>query len=155
MADGGLGLLLQAMDTTWAHDGWHPPLTAAIEGMTAAQAAWQARPDTLTARQFVQHVAYWKEAALRTLDGQDGGEPEGGNEATFGAPGDGADEAGWQAAIDRLHRAHAALVVGAKALPAARAADPKVIGLLLGLANHDAYHGGEIVQLRKLQGAWH
>ncbi len=154
MAEERLATLVRLLDSTWSEEGWHPPMLAAVEGLSAAQAAWRAAPGALTAWQFVSHVAFWKESAARRLTGQPRLPGEDDNDATFGAPGDGADEADWRAAVARLKSAHATLRERAAGLTDTDLADPEREALVLGVATHDAYHGAEIVQLRKLQGAW-
>lgn len=149
-----MATLLRVMDQAWAVEVWHPPLSLAIEGLPAEQAAWRPNGRALTAWQFVNHVAFWKEAALRRLTGVPRTAAEDDNVATFGAPGDGRDAAAWAQALDRLHTAHAQLRAAVVDLTDADLADPSRERLLYAAASHDAYHGAEIVQLRKLQGAW-
>jgi hypothetical protein len=151
---GAKTIVLAALDNAWEREHWHPPLRAAADGMTAAEAAWQVRPGALTAWQFVRHSAFWTEVAVRRLAGEPPLAAEDDNDATFGPAGDGADEAGWRAAVERLVTVHAALRERVLALREEAFADPETVALLLGVAGHDAYHGAEIVQLRKLQGAW-
>jgi hypothetical protein len=154
MAEERVATLLWVIDGAWDEERWHPPLKRAVDGMTAAQAAWRPAPGALTAWQFVNHVAFWKEASLRKLAGLGRTEAEDDNDATFGGPGDGADEAAWQAALARLEKAQADLRGRVAAMRDADLAAGEREGLLYGTASHDIYHGAEIVQLRKLQGAW-
>lgn len=157
MAEGRIAILLRAMDRAWSDagdEGWHPPLAAAIDGMTAAEAAWQAVPGALTAWQFTRHVAFWKEVAGHRLAGRPRAATESDNDATFGAPGDGADEAGWRATVARLAAAHAGLRERVAAMRDDDLTDAERERLVLGMISHDAYHAAEIVQLRKLQGGW-
>lgn len=154
MAEERVATLLRVMDRAWDDEHWHPPLAAAMHGMSAAEAAWRPTAGALTAWQFVNHVAFWKESALRRLAGLPRLAAEDDNEQTFGAPGDGGDEAAWRAARDRLTKAQADLRERVGAMRDQDLADGEREALLYGVASHDAYHAAEIVQLRKLQGAW-
>jgi hypothetical protein len=154
MPDERVATLLRVMDRAWDDELWHPPLKHAVDGLTAAQAAWHAAPGALTAWQFVNHVAFWKESALRRLAGLGRSKAEDDNDATFGPPGEAADEAGWQATLARLEKAQEDLRGRVAAMRDGDLADRDREALLYGVASHDAYHGAEIVQLRKLQGAW-
>lgn len=147
-------VLLSALDRAWDAEGWHAPLVRAVAGMTAAQAAWQARPGSLTARQLTSHVAFWEEESLRELQGLSRRAEAEDNDATFGAPGAPADAAGWATLVARLEAAHRGLREHLASMPESAFDEPRVSFLVSGLAAHASYHGGEIVQLRKLQGAW-
>jgi hypothetical protein len=154
MAETTAALVLRAVDQAWSEENWHPPLAAAVAGLAAAQAAWRPAPGALTAWQHVNHLAFWKETVARRFAGAPRRPEEDDNDATFGPPGDPADEAGWRAAVDRLEAAHRALRAHVAAMTGTEALDDARGGMALGTAAHDAYHGAEIVQLRKLQGAW-
>ena len=71
----------------------------------------------------------------------------------------------WRAALDALDAAHARLLEAVRALPPGRWTEPvaqpqgdtpsgsiSVAGLVVGLAQHDAYHTGQVALLRKAAG---
>jgi len=131
----------------WAAEqaGWHVPLHAALDGLTAAQAAWRPAGGDHSIRQITEHLRFWKRKVIRSLEGETW-LPTPGDDATFQDPGDPADEPGWSALCADLRQAHADLK---------RVADrPGPADLLIWVATHDSYHTGQIVLLRKLQGAW-
>ncbi|REJ38054.1 MAG: hypothetical protein DIU84_01980 [Bacillota bacterium] len=79
--------------------------------------------------------------------------------ATFGEPGDPEDEAGWQQALAHLEEAHRRLERALGALTGTGLerfipGEPHTYRqMVAGLVEHDAYHAGQIVLLRRLQGA--
>jgi uncharacterized damage-inducible protein DinB len=152
-----VALLLAAMDRACEVEHWFAPLHAAVAGVTAEQALWRPAPGSHSIRALVHHLVFWKEHQLHALRG----EPATGvasNEATFGER-DAGDEEGWRALRERLLAAQAALRAEVAALDDADldrpfGSSPSLGAALLGLIGHDAYHAGQIVLLRKLQGSW-
>lgn len=139
---------------------WFASLKAALKGLKAGPAAWLPGPGMNTIRQIVNHVAFWKEIGARRLEGETIPGWQIDNDATFGEPGDPEDEAGWQQAVAGLEEAHRRLERALAALSDADLERP-IPGeqrtwaqMLAGLVEHDAYHAGQIVVLRRLQGAW-
>lgn len=160
MARDRITQLLAELDLANDREGWFAPLAHGLRGVTAAQAAWQAAPGTNTIWQTVNHLAFWKGLVARRMQGAPRSDERIDNDATFGTPGDPADEAGWQSTVAGLQAAHAALREAIAAREDADLDQPlpedrEPLGqTLLGLVGHDAYHGGQILLLRKLQGAW-
>ena len=134
---------------------WHgPSIEEALEGVDAAAAARRPLAGAHTIAEIAAHVAFWIEAASRRLEGDP---VSGGGEDDWPAPAAGED--GWRqllAALDAAHRRlHAkVLAMDDAALDGPVAgSDPTVRGLLLGILQHNAYHGGQIVLLRKAEAA--
>ena len=144
------------------HDGdpWHgSSLTALLRGVTAAQAAAHVVPHVHTVWQIVLHMTGWKQEVRRRLSGAPAGDPAGGDWPEIGE----ATPERWREALQHLDEAHAALVAAVRALPEAAlheptrdARDPATGSgvtnyvLLHGLAQHDAYHAGQIALLVKV-----
>lgn len=153
------GLLAQ-LDSNFGQEGWFASLSQAVSGVTAAQAAWVPGPGLNSIWQIVNHVTFWKEVYGNRLAGGPRLENFPGNDSTFGAPGDPTDEAGWLAAVERLQTAHAALRreiekrSDADLLLSIDNGDWTIGRHAGGLIGHDAYHGGQIILLRRLQGSW-
>jgi len=102
-------------------DAWHgSPVTAILDGITAAQAA--ARPIAAghSIWEIVLHMTGWKQEVRRRLSGAPAGEPEAGDWPGTGEPT--ADR--WRAALDRLDAAHAELLAAVRVLPESRLAEP-------------------------------
>lgn len=146
------------------HDGdpWHGPATLVLlDGVTAEQAAARPIPGAHTIWELVLHMAAWtREVARRLRDGQ-AREPEDGDWPPV------TDTSGraWAAALERLRASreelHAALaafpaehvdeIVGDERSPALGSGVSFAVHLH-GLAQHDAYHSGQVALLRKALG---
>lgn len=148
------------MDHTFGDDGWAPALDRAVDGLTAEQAAWSPGHGVNSIWQTVNHLAFWQEICARRLRGAPLTGERIDNAATFAVMGNSGDQAAWQRDLERLRAAHRALRE-AVAVLAERDLDKPLPGeatplreQLLGLNVHGGYHLGQIVLLRKLQGAW-
>jgi uncharacterized damage-inducible protein DinB len=153
-------VLLQRMDEVWERGGWTVPLGKAISGLSASQAAWRPGDDANSIWQIVRHLSFWKEIAVRNLRGLPRLPGPIVNRETFGLPGEPADQSGWQAEEERLRGLQRQLREAvanlrdealARPLPGERLPLGEV---LHGMAEHDAYHSGQIILIRRLQGAW-
>jgi len=140
---------------------WHgPALGEALAGLGAEQAVWRPVAGAHTILEIVLHAAAWiMEVASRVA----------GNPPAMPAPGDWptADtgrglEEGWEGAKVELARSRAALLAALADFPPARLAERvggerdaplgtgvSFAGMLHGLAQHNAYHAGQIVLLKK------
>lgn len=137
---------------------WHgPALAEALAGVDAAVAAARPIASAHTIWEMVLHVAAWESFVRRWLEGEsfhvrlDGAEdwpPVG--EAT---------EARWDAALAALRDGHAALRRAVRAFPEARldvaAVDggPTPYTLMHGTIQHDLYHAGQMVLLKRAMAA--
>jgi len=131
---------------------WHgPAVREVLQGVTAEAAARRPIGAAHTIWELVLHMSAWKDVVTRRLGGEPGQEVP--PEVDF--PAQGAGEAAWKAALDRLAASQAALI-GALAgvqddqldqLPAPKTSTRYI--LLHGVAQHDIYHAGQIVVLKK------
>jgi len=135
---------------------WHgPALDEALTGVTAAQASARPVASGHTIWEIVLHLTFWAEAVGRRL-----------TEEAPVAPAQGADwpgigeatEDAWRQAVARLGDAHEELRRQVAAMPEARlwtrvpGKDYDAYTMLHGLAQHDAYHAGQIGLLKKMAG---
>jgi uncharacterized damage-inducible protein DinB len=141
-------------------DPWHgSSVTTLLRGVTAAQAASRSVPHVHTVWQLVLHMTAWKHEVRRRLAGEPPGDPLEGDWPEVGAT----TPERWRDALERLDEAHAALIVAVRELPESRLFEPtnderdRETGagvsnyvLLHGLAQHDAYHAGQIALLVKV-----
>jgi uncharacterized damage-inducible protein DinB len=133
-------------------DPWHgPPLRALLDGLTDEVADARPVAGWHSIREVVVHVAAWDEVVASRIEGLALDEPEGG-------PFPPASAAGWRADLDRLDAAQRRLLAVVAGLDPSRLADPVAgkeyaIGhMIRGVAQHRAYHGGQIALLRRLAG---
>lgn len=141
-------------------NAWHgPAVLEAIEGVTADQA--RARPvhDAHSIYELTHHIAAWMGETTSRLQGNPPGSPEDGD---FPPRSSTVDDAAWADVRARLERRQAELLEALAGFDASRldeAVNPKnrndasgpvsYRALLSGLAQHSAYHAGQIVILRK------
>lgn len=151
--------LVDQIERAHAGDPWHgSSLTALLEGVTVSQAASHPVPGGHSIWEIVLHVTGWTEEVRRRLAGAPAAEPERGDWPAVGQ----ASDARWRAALDGLHAAHRDLIGAVAALPEDDLYKPtndprnRALGtgvtryeLLHGLVQHDAYHAGQIAQLRR------
>ncbi|HEX9692360.1 MAG TPA: DinB family protein [Gemmatimonadales bacterium] len=147
--------IADAIDRMLHGGAWHgPAIQEALEGVSAAHAAARPIRAAHTIWEIVLHMTSWAtEVAgrltrdLRPLDGEADWPPVG--------P---VDDAAWEATRSRLAEAHRRLRLAIREFPPARL-DETVGGnghnegsfyvMLHGLAQHDAYHTGQISLLKR------
>jgi uncharacterized damage-inducible protein DinB len=142
-----------------AHDGepWHGPSRAQVlADVTLEEAVRRPSPGGggHTIWELVLHMRAWtREVARRVREGAPG-VPEEGDYPPVGAP----SAAAWRAAVESLDAAHAQVVEAIGEMSDAQL-DQRVGGsaggathrmMLHGLAQHDAYHTGQIAILKKI-----
>lgn len=147
-----------------AHRGgaWHgPALAEVLTGLDGVEAAERLIPGAHTAWEIVDHVSTWLDVCRRRI----GGEPmyDITDEKDWPDPTTGGSsaevEAAWRHDLatleDRFGRLHAAIAAldDTRLDEPVAGSDPTVRGLILGIIQHHAYHGGQITLLRKLGAA--
>ena len=145
--------LADQLERSFRGGAWHgPSLTEAIAGIELEIASRRPLPNAHTILELVGHVAYWLAESRRRLPGAENTEPAAGAdwEPPSGSPAD-----AWRAAVAALEDAHrrlhaAVLALDDESLDAATTgSDSTCRGTLLGLLQHNAYHAGQVVLLRK------
>lgn len=145
----------------YTENGWFVALRNAIDGVTAEEAAW--KPDGVdnSIWEILTHLSYDNGAYVQRFEGIDFQHTVTTNEETFSAPATVSTDA-WQTEIENFDRIMVKLrsliedadeskfdepVIGKEQFTWARA--------ISDLNAHNAYHGGQILLLRKLQGSWY
>jgi uncharacterized damage-inducible protein DinB len=147
-------------ELTREHEGdpWHgSPLATLLDGVTAQQAA-KIVPGGHSIWQIVLHITSWKNEVRRRVEGMPAAEPQEGDWPDVGDP----SPERWQEARTSLNRAHQQLLAAVRTLPESRLHKPtkdprnRALGVgvslyvtLHGLAQHDAYHAGQIALLKR------
>jgi uncharacterized damage-inducible protein DinB len=140
-------------------NSWHgPSVLDALDGVTAQQAAQRPLADAHSIYELTHHIAAWMGEVTSRVQGNKPGMPADGD---FPPPGLKVDDDAWTEVRSRLERRQAELLEALSAFEEARLdepVDPKNRGkdgpvsygaLLSGLAQHSAYHAGQIVVLKK------
>ncbi|WP_411748102.1 DinB family protein [Psychrobacillus psychrotolerans] len=151
-------ILQNGVNQVFYEEEWYPPISKALKNLTAAQACW--KPDgmaTNTIWENVNHLLIFKERLLSRLLQDDTFVVPQNNDDTFVQGGPNEEEA-WQETVSRTLHVHDALQSSLTSLQEAQL-DQQCPSLpvwqqYLNILLHDAYHTGQIVQLRKLQGSW-
>jgi len=142
-------ILLEQLRSTHHQKEWFVPVDVAVEGLTAKQAAWKDKSGNHSINELVNHLTFWNQRQLEKFKGQKSAPFDGNNEETFNKS---LDSAGWAAAVEKLD---AILTEWERAVE--QADEHKLQSWASTIAHigaHNAYHIGQIVQIRRLQGAW-
>lgn len=160
MSAGPVELFVVQKDNTWNVEEWIVPLSTALEGLTAEQAAWAPPGGGNSIWQTVNHFNYYNERMLSRLRGFEPGPRFETNEETFNVTGDAQDEAAWADVLAETQRLQlelreviASLTDEALAAPYVNTGETYAHELSRWLL-HDAYHAGQIVLIRRQQGSW-
>ena len=138
---------------------WQPPLRGALRGLTAAEAAWKPAPPRHSIWQIVRHLILWKRGVL---DAWNGDPPDGAKLDAADWQEAGGSAADWERDRRTLLEISEQFLTRAKALddaslshrlPWYKDGPAQALGMrLVRTTTHDAYHAGQIMYLRALQG---
>lgn len=141
-------VLLAQLKTTHNQKEWFVPANIAVEGLSAEQAKWTDKSGNHSIGQLTYHLIFWNERELMKLKGIKPTDFSGNNEETFVQY----DEKGWAEAVQKLD---AVLSGWEAAIEAADDAKLKsVYTTIANISTHNAYHTGQIIYIRKMQGWW-
>lgn len=151
--------LLDTLRRSFDGDAWHgPAVLDALAQVTEAQAAWPPPGGAHTVWEITLHIAAWANEVAQRLEGGKPGEPK---------EGDYPNRSGsWQDAVARVRAARDRVLSVVEKLSdtdlekrigaehnAALATGFTYAGSIEGLAQHNAYHAGQIRMLLKVSGA--
>ncbi|MDD9268109.1 DinB family protein [Paenibacillus sp. GCM10023248] len=152
-------LLLHGWECCYDKEDWYPPLTDALKGLTAEQANWRPAGEHVnTIWENVQHLIFYKERLLKRMTGEEMEYPDATNDDTFAV--ESVSGEAWEMTLSRLQTVHLAIrerlaqwgendfehVYPNRTQSAGRWVNSLIL--------HDAYHTGQIMFIRKLQGSW-
>ncbi len=142
------GVLLEQLRTTHDQEDWYVPASIAVDGLTADQAKWSPGPGNHSVGQLAYHLWYWDNRALQQFKGEKPAPFDGNNNETF----DNFTAAQWDDLVKKLNQ------VMADWEKAVETADDQKLAenasLIAKVGAHNAYHIGQIIYVRKLQGVW-
>ncbi len=142
------GVLLEELRTTHDEEDWFVPAKIAVDGLTAEQARWSPGKGNHSVGQLAYHLWFWDARALADFKGEKSADFSGNNEETF----DNFTAAQWDELVKKLDQV---LADWEKAVESAD--DQKLAehaSLVAHVGAHNAYHLGQIIYVRKLQGVW-
>jgi uncharacterized damage-inducible protein DinB len=151
--------LLKQYDRCYNENGWFVAVRNALEGVTANQAAWKPEGSDNSIWETLAHISYYNNAYLLRFKGVDYKYDVADNEETFRS-GEVTEEA-WRAEVEKFD---GIMTEWRRLIEAADETklDESVsaenasswVELIANVNAHNAYHGGQILLLRKLQGSW-
>jgi uncharacterized damage-inducible protein DinB len=162
VAHSGRDILLDQLAACQDDESWYVPLTVALDGLTAPQAASHEPGSTHSIWQIVSHLTFWNEQWLRRFQGDPLPSPPVNNDATFDIGDQVGGEVDWQEAVARLHHELSAWRAALAGCSEAKLDEPVPNfpvqapwwGVVSNLATHNVYHIGQMVSIRKQQGNW-
>lgn len=151
--------LLKQYDRCYDENGWFVAVRRAIEGLSVEHAAWKPIDDVNCIWETLSHIYYYNNAYLQRFKGLTYEYDVSSNDETF-STGE-YTEADWQADIERFDavmKEWRGLIAGADeakfSQPVSTENTATWTELISNINAHNAYHGGQIMILRKLQGSW-
>ena len=142
------GILVEQLQTTHNKQDWFVSAQTAVAGLTPEQASWTDGKGNHSVGQLVYHILYWDRQSLAKFQGKTPEKFSGNNDDTF----NGYDPKKWAETVQQLDQ------VMTEWEKVVESADEKKLQewapTVARIGTHTAYHLGEIVMVRKEQGAW-
>ncbi|MFT3936637.1 MAG: DinB family protein [Chitinophagaceae bacterium] len=142
-------VLLEQLKTTHNKKEWFVPVNTAVEDLTAEQAMWKDSSGNHSVGQLVYHLAFWNGRELAKFKGVKADAFSGNNEETFNNK---LDKESWTALTKKLDD-----ILTQLEKIVSEADEAKLnswSGEIANISTHNAYHTGQIIFVRKLQGSW-
>ena len=141
-------VLVEQLKTTHNKKDWFVPVNVALEGLTAEQAMWKDGSGNHSVGQLAYHLLFWNERQLATFQGKKEVAFSGNNEETFNS----FDKNSWTETVTKLDQVLTALekIVQEADESKLKSWAPTIANI----STHNAYHTGQIIFVRKLQGSW-
>lgn len=141
-------ILLEQLRTTHTLKEWFVPANVAVAGLTPEQASWRDGKGNHSIGQLANHLVFWNQQVLAKFKGEQPAKFSGNNEETFNS----FDAKTWTATVQQLD---SVMTAWEKAVEDAdeeklRAAASEIAHI----GAHNAYHIGQIIYIRRLQGSW-
>jgi hypothetical protein len=141
-------VLLAQLKTTHNKEEWFAPLNIAIAGLTADQANWKEKGADHSIAELTTHIIFWNQQELSKFLNQQPPGFSGNNNETFSA----VDKNSWEATVKK---ADSVMINWENAIEAADEKKLEAWYEIIGhISTHTAYHTGQIVYIRKVQGSW-
>ena len=149
-------VLLSQLRSTHNKAEWFVPVNAAVAGLTAEQAKWvptnaAGKVDPVanhSSGMLAYHLLFWNTHSLAELKGEKTAPDPGNNDETFND----FDAANWAKTAHDLDAVLTSLEEFVEHADEAKLA--KIAPTIAHISTHNAYHTGQILYVRKLQGSW-
>ena len=151
---------MKQFDKCFDKNGWFVAVRNVLDGVTVEQAVWKpGESDSNCIWELLSHITYYNHAYLQRFKGIAFEYDIENNDQTFGT-GE-YTEADWQADVDRFDavmkewRGLIATADESKFAEPVPANTSRIWSNVIADVNaHNAYHGGQMLLIRKLQGNW-
>ena len=141
-------ILLEQLRTTHSQKDWFVPINASLAGLTPEQASWTDGKGNHSVGQLAAHLLFWNQQSLNKFLGKSSDTSKVVNDETF----NNFNKANWAQVKKQLDE----VMLGWE--KAVQAADDKKLAAnastIAHIGTHNAYHVGQILYIRKLQGSW-
>ena len=141
-------VLLEQLRSTHTKSDWFVCGDVALANLTPEQANWSDGKGNHSVAQLATHLVFWNTRTLAKLRGEPEAKFSGNNDETFAK----VDAKQWAATIERFDQGMTDLEALLQSAPEAKLAECSPT--IANISAHNAYHIGEIVMVRKEQGAW-
>jgi uncharacterized damage-inducible protein DinB len=142
------GVLLEQLQTTHNKKDWFASASDAVDGLTAEQASWRDGKGNHSVGQLAAHLVFWNRQQLAKFNGEASPAFSGDNNETFNS----FDAAKWTATVRDLNDV---MVAWERAVEGADEQKlQKWASAIAHIGAHNAYHIGQMVYIRRLQGSW-
>ena len=152
----GKEILIEQFTTCYDENVWFVSLKTVLDGVTAEQATWKPEGADNSIWETVNHLVFWNERWLQRYRGELNEPQDVDNDTTFDS-----NQTDWQATLDKLDAVMDEWGSKLEAIPDEKLESPVNIQYqapwrspLAHQNIHNAYHIGQILLLRKLQGSW-
>jgi uncharacterized damage-inducible protein DinB len=141
-------VLLEQLRSTHNKAEWFVPANTAVAGLTPAQASWTDKSGNHSVGQLANHLVFWDRQSLAKFKGETPAKFDGNNDETFND----FDAKSWDQTVKQLDQV---MTEWEQAVESADDAKIAVWGSRIAhVGTHNAYHIGQMVYVRKLQGVW-
>jgi uncharacterized damage-inducible protein DinB len=141
-------LMLQELHETHNQKNWFVSGKDAVAGLTAEQSNWTQGKGNHSVGQLLYHLNYWNAEVLHQLQGEKPNSTNVNNDDTFTKY----DSKNWDDTIKQYDEVMSGIEKVVESADEAKL--PKMAAVISRVAEHNAYHIGEMVVIRKLQGSW-
>ncbi|HZQ23347.1 MAG TPA: DinB family protein [Terriglobales bacterium] len=141
-------ILLEQLRTTHNEKDWFVPINVALAGLTPDQANWKDAGGNHSVGQLTYHLLFWNGRELAKFTGKSQPKFNGNNDETF----NNFDAKQWSETTRQLDQVMTDLEKFVET--ADDQTLQKFASEIAHIGTHNAYHVGQIVFVRKLQGSW-
>jgi hypothetical protein len=148
-------ILLAQLRSTHNQAEWFVPINTAVAGLTPEQARWiptsvtpNPAPADHSVGMLAYHLLYWNIESLAILKGETPPKPPSDNTETFNK----FDANNWPDTVKRLDAVLTEIEHVVESYDDAKVAANA--SRIAHIGTHNAYHTGQIIEIRKLQGSW-